>query len=77
MDNYISKPFEPESLLIMIGRYSAAKGEKPRETKLPSSLASPPTNPAPMDGDVLVARCMGNLAFAQSLLANFESGLPE
>jgi two-component system sensor histidine kinase/response regulator len=64
MDDYIGKPFEPDALLEMIERLLAAKeGE--------------PDSPPPIDRDALLARCMGNLEFAQSLLSDFEGDLPE
>jgi Amt family ammonium transporter len=64
MDDYIVKPFEPDALLEMIERLLAAKEGKP-------------DRPPPIDRDALLARCMGNLEFAQSLLSDFEGDLPE
>ena len=65
MDDYIGKPFEPDALLTMIRRRLAAKERKPADS------------PPPIDRGALLARCMGNLEFAQSLLSDFEGDLPK
>ena len=74
MDDYVSKPFEPRTLLQTMGRFLAMQGGKAAAAEpLP---ASPAANvPAPIDRDALLARCMGNLEFAGSLLADFEDDL--
>jgi HPt (histidine-containing phosphotransfer) domain-containing protein len=74
MDNYIGKPFEPHALLEMIGRVWAAKERKPAEV---GPALSPAGSPLPIDHGLLLARCMGNLELAQSLLADFEGDLPK
>ena len=109
MDDYISKPFDPNALLAMMGRLLAANrsepaketppkrtpaAETPVEIKaegdcpnlrvnengtIPSDAdptETPPSALMPIDGNALVARCMGNLEFATSLLEDFEADLP-
>jgi PAS domain S-box-containing protein len=78
MDHYISKPFEPAALLELIGRLFAADVRKPTDHPADGPVTALPPQPdsAPLDRDALLARCMGNLEFAQSLLADFESDLP-
>ena len=79
MDNYISKPFEPDALLAIIGRLLAASGEEPVEERPaePGPTPSPSESSPPIDRGALLIRCMGNLEFAQSLLSDFEVDLPE
>jgi PAS domain S-box-containing protein len=79
MDSYIGKPFEANALLEMIGCLLAAKDKKPAEEP-PAELGQTPPpadSPLPIDRGALLARCMGNLEFAQSLLSDFERDLPE
>ena len=78
MDDYISKPFEPRTLQETMERFLAAAVAKspaaPAEQRPPApSLADVA---APIDCHALLARCLGNLQFAQSLLADFETDLP-
>jgi PAS domain S-box-containing protein len=79
MDNYIGKPFEPNALLEMMRHVLAAQEQKPT-AEPPAELSrapSPEDSPPPIDHSALLARCMGNLEFAQSLLADFQGDLPE
>jgi len=74
MDDYVSKPFEPRTLLQTMGRFLAIQGGEAAAAE--PSPASPAANvPAPIDRHALLARCMGNLEFAGSLLADFEGDL--
>jgi Amt family ammonium transporter len=78
MDAYLTKPFTPNKLLDMIRELLAAKEGGPSAGQAPESqpTPSPTAGPPPIDRDALLARCMGNLEFAQSLLSDFESDLP-
>jgi two-component system, sensor histidine kinase and response regulator len=77
MDDYIGKPFEPESLLRMIGRlFPNEQGQSSERSQELAAVEPTSRNPAPIDHDALVARCMGSLEFAESLLADFEGDLP-
>jgi len=79
MDAYLSKPFTPNKLLDVIGQLLAAKEGEPAAGQDPESQATPSqaAGQPPIDRDALLARCMGNLEFAQSLLSDFESDLPK
>jgi Amt family ammonium transporter len=78
MDDYIGKPFEPDMLLEMIGRLLAAKEGKQAEEPAagPRQTPSPSDSSPPINSDAFLARCMGSLEFARSLLADFEDELP-
>jgi CheY-like chemotaxis protein/HPt (histidine-containing phosphotransfer) domain-containing protein len=87
MDEYISKPFASEALLAMIGRLLGVKEEPaadeppadapPAEPTLTTAQPAATTPDAPIDHRGLMARCLGNLEFAQSLLSVFAEDLPE
>jgi PAS domain S-box-containing protein len=86
MDDYISKPFEPDKLLEMVERLLAAHDgqsvKRPAIAKEPLAASREPSPPVsgrslPMDREALMARCMGNLEFAQSLLSDFERDLAD
>ncbi len=68
MDDYIAKPFEPSELVRTIERVLAAGA-------LPSAQQA--CESVPIDRGALLARCMGNLEFAQSVLSAFEAELVE
>jgi Amt family ammonium transporter len=74
MDDYISKPFEPHTLLETIGRVLAVKRGMPVES--PTAKPQPDASP-PIDHNALLVRCMGNLQFAESLLSEFADDLPD
>ena len=84
MDDYISKPFEPDVLLKMIGRLLTVNEGAP-DVDSPAEESSddlgrvslPVDNRPPIDRRALLLRCMENLEFAQSLLADFEGDLPQ
>ena len=79
MDNYIGKPFEPDAMLEMIGRLLAVNEGSSAEVR-PAELGHAPSGTdslMPLDRGALLARCMGNLEFALSLLSDFERDLPK
>jgi CheY-like chemotaxis protein/nitrogen-specific signal transduction histidine kinase/HPt (histidine-containing phosphotransfer) domain-containing protein len=78
MDDYISKPFEPETLLNMIGHLLAGKQGQPFEepTVEPRQTPPPSDSAPPIDQHGLLVRCMGSSEFAQTLLSAFERDLP-
>jgi Amt family ammonium transporter len=78
MDDYISKPFESHALLETIRRVLTANREKAAETPIvnPPAAMPQPDAPPPIDSDALLARCMGNMQFAESLLLAFADDLP-
>ena len=69
------------TLLEMIGRLlGGRRASEPAEPAAGPRRTGPPpvsNGPPPIDRDALLARCMGNLEFAQSLLSDFEGDLPE
>jgi CheY-like chemotaxis protein/HPt (histidine-containing phosphotransfer) domain-containing protein len=79
MDDYLSKPFEPQSLFEILARFLASSESKPG--KSPAQEAPPATSPEgsmpPIDGDALLARCMGNLELAADLLSDFAGDLDQ
>jgi Amt family ammonium transporter len=79
MDDYLSKPFEPQSLFRILTHFLALKERKPADTPIavPPDVPSDPDSLPPINRDVLVARCMGNLQFAESLLTDFAGDLPD
>jgi len=83
MDDYVSKPFEPHNLMAKIEQLLSTEAGTTEES---TSVSSPElgTNESkeeddslPIDREALLARCMGNLDFADSLLADFEEDLPD
>ena len=79
MDDYLSKPFEPQSLFEILARFLAsnedARGESPAGEARPTTSPESPT--PPIDGDALLARCMGNLELAADLLSDFAGDLDQ
>ena len=79
MDDYLSKPFEPQSLFKILARFLASNESKPAQP--PAGEARPTPSPEgpvpPIDGDALLARCMGNLRLAAELLADFAGDLDQ
>jgi Amt family ammonium transporter len=79
MDDYLSKPFEPQALFGILAHFLALNEGKPADAPV-ARAADAPSDPAhlpPIDRDAMVARCMGNLEFAESLLADFAGDLPD
>ena len=78
MDDYVSKPFEPDALLDVIARLLPDKTPVSAEQPLPKAdqAQPPPDSASPFDIHALSARCMGNLEFAQCLLTDFANELP-
>ena len=79
MDDYITKPFKPKTLLEMISRSLLATAAETAGASpvMADPTRMPPDGPPPIDRKALLVRCMGNVAFAQSLLTEFEGDLPE
>jgi Amt family ammonium transporter len=79
MDDYLSKPFEPQALFRILARFVASKEAMPAGIPVaaPPDAPSPPARLPPIDHDTLIARCMGNLQFAESLLTDFAGDLPD
>ncbi len=82
MDDYISKPFEPQTLLKVMARFLASKEATPGESPVEEPRLAPAPRLAcpavpPIDGDALVARCLGNLELAADLLSEFARDLPQ
>jgi PAS domain S-box-containing protein len=79
MDDYISKPFEPDKLIDVIAKLLATKApaaaDEPPQPKSDQSQTQPDNAP-PFNMRALLARCMGSLEFAQNLLSDFEQELP-
>jgi PAS domain S-box-containing protein len=76
MDEYLSKPFHPQSLTDMIQRFVSPENAIRLQAVAPvAKRASPSSNPIPpIDKRELVEnRCMGDAAFALSLLDSFTS----
>jgi signal transduction histidine kinase/DNA-binding response OmpR family regulator len=76
MDAYLAKPFESAELLRAIGRLWTAARERSVGEASPAETLSAAVAP-PIDFAALVRRCSGSAEFAQRLLADFESKLPE
>ena len=85
MDDYLSKPFEGKTLIAMIDRLlDVSKGSGKTEQTAAGAAPQPlqpqtecaEVAPAPIDFDVLLSRCMGNAAFAASLLKEMEASGP-
>ena len=76
MDDYISKPFKADELVEVIYRAMAADtGDALDED---ATLGTDTTVAGcPIDVDMLLARCMGNASFAQSLLDELVSSGPD
>jgi PAS domain S-box-containing protein len=78
MDDYVSKPFEARTLLETMSRLLAVSGAAPAESRIEEPRpAPPPDGPPPIDGDALVARCLGNLELATDLLSDFAGDLAQ
>jgi two-component system, sensor histidine kinase and response regulator len=85
MDDYLSKPFEGKKLIEMIDRLLDT-WDGSRKKHLIEFSGDPPAPPVPderpkaelqpIDFEILWERCMGNSAFAASLLAELEGSGP-
>jgi PAS domain S-box-containing protein len=83
MDDYLSKPFEPQALFKVMAPFLASKKKTPGQSPTgelppaPSPEGPLPACPAvpPIDGDALLARCLGNLELAADLLSDFAGDL--
>ena len=74
MDNYISKPFEPRQLLRVMEQLLSESGGF--EANVNERETTEHAEVLPINYEELISRCMGNLAFAEELLADFEADLP-
>jgi CheY-like chemotaxis protein len=78
MDDYVSKPFEVDSLLATIGRFLSVP-RKPANTgpgDAPKNLLPPLSGDPPIDRKVLLGHCSENLQFAHHLLSDFAKEMP-
>lgn len=79
MDDYLSKPFEPQQFLRLItdllSNSSASCGMQGADQRQ-SLQAAEPADLLPVNLEDLLARCMCKLDFAQELLLDFEAVLP-
>jgi Amt family ammonium transporter len=75
MDDYLAKPYTPGQLLHAIERVVDVRREhgmpKP-DGATPEALAKEGDSEQPIDTDALLDRCMGDVAFAESLLETFK-----
>jgi signal transduction histidine kinase/CheY-like chemotaxis protein/HPt (histidine-containing phosphotransfer) domain-containing protein len=78
MNGYVSKPVEPADLLEAIAQLLTPSAIGENDSTGSQSPAPPgPAAMPPIDSNGLVTRCLGNLEFAMSLLADFEKELPD
>ena len=78
MDAYVSKPVEPAHLIEAIGQLLTSPPPRKTDSACPLPPAPSAADAAPpIDSKGLVTRCLGNLEFALSLLADFEKELPD
>jgi PAS domain S-box-containing protein len=77
MDGYLTKPFEPDQLLRTLTSMLASRVEASVEQAAdrPATAAPSAGGPPPLDAEALRVRCMGNLEFVATLLADFERDL--
>ena len=79
MDDYISKPFEPQLLLQLIASLmcNSPNTSVPVEADQPQTVEQAPSAvAAPIDHETLLGRCMGEVDFAEELLTDFKVNLP-
>jgi PAS domain S-box-containing protein len=75
MDEYLTKPLNPAKLVQMIQQFAGAKQESaPMESVEPAvaNTAPSPSGLTTVDYDALLARCMGDPAFAMRVAQKFQ-----
>ncbi len=75
MDNYLSKPLEPENLLAMIRSYLSRSPAKPASSTTAASTSAKDVSgedpSAPIEIEPLLRRCRGSREFADKVLSKF------
>ena len=77
MDNYVAKPFHPIDLIAAIKLLLSRKENHSNSDDAAGSRRANETNKPPIDTAVLLDRCMGDIAFAESMLSSFAIDGPD
>ncbi len=76
MDDYLSKPIEPDRLIQMVEKWARA-GETPAAATPQESAAPPSETSAPFDYEALLARCAENASLAREIVTKFITRTPQ